>query len=360
MRRADTVGLAILLALLGSACTDGGTVEEPLAPAFAKPGSGDPIISSVEPSSAPQDTTLDVAVSGSDFDSGSAVTLTLAGVASGEVVTNRTTYVNSRKLIANITITADAEVALYDVEVRTLGGKKGVATEIFEILARGNVDTDPRAVWEISGTLLDGTSSGLLGDGRDADGNPSTTGVSEYRGDRCGVNAKIFATDWGSGSGDAVLQPVEVPLTGQLCGAERTLRARLSGGTVRSIEFMNMKCLMQLVPGWSGAACPHPDTSVDPNDPTVGYYPIGADVPDRACGRLRWNPEVAGGAASGNVRVTYLGTTGPNGTRQWRAETQPPHAAGCYTWRKGDYVWNGVTHTVPFRIVITEIPYPGA
>ncbi|HSM62193.1 MAG TPA: hypothetical protein VK849_15400, partial [Longimicrobiales bacterium] len=59
--------------------------------------------------------------------------LTLGGAPTEKVRTNSTRYRNSRTLIANVTIAADAEVDFYDVEVTTLRGKKGVGTEMFEV-----------------------------------------------------------------------------------------------------------------------------------------------------------------------------------------------------------------------------------
>jgi hypothetical protein len=135
-RRAVTVfllsGILAVLTLVG--CHD----ETATGPAvvgaqLAKPGSGIPKVSGTNPTGAPQDTTLDVEVSGSGFEDGSTVQLTLDRVPTDKVRTNSTRYQNSKTLIANITIASDAEVDLYDVEVTTLRGKKGVGTEMFEV-----------------------------------------------------------------------------------------------------------------------------------------------------------------------------------------------------------------------------------
>ena len=58
-----------------------------------------------------------------------------------KVRTNSMTFVSSRELIANVTIEADAALALYDVEVLAKGGKKGIGIEIFEVT--NNITTLP-------------------------------------------------------------------------------------------------------------------------------------------------------------------------------------------------------------------------
>jgi hypothetical protein len=102
----------------------------------AKPSSGDPIVSSTEPASAPQDTTLDVTVTGSNFDAGSRVDLAIDEVTTDKVRTNSTTFVTPKKLIANITIAPDAIPDRYDVIVTTSKGKRGIGIERFEVTLR--------------------------------------------------------------------------------------------------------------------------------------------------------------------------------------------------------------------------------
>jgi len=96
-----------------------------------------PEVTGTDPTGAPQDTTLDVEVFGSGFDNGSTVELTLSGVPTEKVHTNSTRYRNSRTLIANITIAADAQVDFYDVEVTTASRKKGIGSEMFEVFTGG-------------------------------------------------------------------------------------------------------------------------------------------------------------------------------------------------------------------------------
>jgi probable HAF family extracellular repeat protein len=56
------------------------------------------------------------------------------GVPAAGITTNATTFVTPRKLIANITVAADAETGKYDVAVTSSGGRKGVGIELFAVL----------------------------------------------------------------------------------------------------------------------------------------------------------------------------------------------------------------------------------
>jgi hypothetical protein len=120
--------------------------EEPTGPGHrqvsptAKPTSGDPSVSATDPTSAPQDTTLDVRVIGSNFDRGSRADLALDCevdcTVSPKVQTNSTRFVSSGELVANITISADAAIEVYDVLVTTSKGKRGIGIELFAIKQR--------------------------------------------------------------------------------------------------------------------------------------------------------------------------------------------------------------------------------
>jgi hypothetical protein len=97
-------------------------------------GESDPTVAATDPDGAPQDVTLDVRVLGTGFVSGSEVDFLLDGKGTKEVQTNSTSFVSDTELVANITITADAQPELYDVRVTTPKGKKGVGIELFEIV----------------------------------------------------------------------------------------------------------------------------------------------------------------------------------------------------------------------------------
>jgi probable HAF family extracellular repeat protein len=130
-----TAGAALVaLAAFTASCRE---TDEPTAPtletAQAVPN-GDPTVSSVVPDSSGRATTLDITVNGSGFDQGSAVSLERQGVPAAGITTNSTTFVTPRKLIASITIEADADTGKYDVAVTTSGGRKGVGIELFNVL----------------------------------------------------------------------------------------------------------------------------------------------------------------------------------------------------------------------------------
>lgn len=128
---------ALHAALIGlMAFTMSCRTEEPTAPAVqgARSGSGGPTVSSVVPDSSGRATSLDITVNGSGFDQGSEVTLEREGVPASGIATNATTFVSRRKLVANITIAADADTGKYDVAVMTTGGRKGVGIEMFNVL----------------------------------------------------------------------------------------------------------------------------------------------------------------------------------------------------------------------------------
>jgi probable HAF family extracellular repeat protein len=130
LSRAGAAGLAAL-GVFTISCGDG---TEPTAPmALARQPAGDPTVTSVVPDSSVVDVTLDITVNGTGFDQGSAVALERQGVPAGGITTNATTFVNSRRLIANITIAAEADTGSYDVAVTTTNGRKGVGIELFTV-----------------------------------------------------------------------------------------------------------------------------------------------------------------------------------------------------------------------------------
>ena len=107
-------------------------------PSFAKGGGGAPIkVQATDPTGAPQDTTVEVRVLGSGFDQESRAAFLLAGSPTPGVVTNDTRFVSDVELVAEITIALDADVALYDVEVASLGRRRGIGTELFAVLQKG-------------------------------------------------------------------------------------------------------------------------------------------------------------------------------------------------------------------------------
>jgi hypothetical protein len=103
----------------------------------AKVTSGNPTVTSTDPDSASPSVTLDVRVLGSGYDRGSRATWALNGdttFATTKIKTNSMRYVSATEIVANITISADAALASYDIEVTTSSGKHGVGIELFTIV----------------------------------------------------------------------------------------------------------------------------------------------------------------------------------------------------------------------------------
>ncbi len=148
-RAVTTYLISVLtLTVLAWACADAGILDggaagpEPPAQAAAggngNGGGGapekDPTVTEVEPDTVPQDTTVDLTVKGRDFDDGSVAEFGIDGVVTEKVKTNSTTFVDSRTLVANVTVAIDATVGDYDALVTTKRGRKGVGTEKLHIV----------------------------------------------------------------------------------------------------------------------------------------------------------------------------------------------------------------------------------
>lgn len=153
--------LALSMAALAWACGDAG----PYGPrgAAISAAADKPAVEAADPSTAPQDTTLDVHVLGSSFEPGSEVRFLLNRAYTGKVVTNHVEYVTGSDLIANITIAADADVASYDIEVQSGKGKKGIGLELFAVQSSngGGIVEDPVRATFSSSDPFDVTSDGL-------------------------------------------------------------------------------------------------------------------------------------------------------------------------------------------------------
>ncbi|HMC53896.1 MAG TPA: hypothetical protein VKH19_01890 [Gemmatimonadaceae bacterium] len=99
--------------------------------AYARAASPTP--SATSPAYGDQSTTIDVHVLGSGFGPDATARWLLHGVEDpSQVKTNRTTYVSSTEVIANITIAPAAKIDYWDVQMMS-GGKTGVGVELFEV-----------------------------------------------------------------------------------------------------------------------------------------------------------------------------------------------------------------------------------
>lgn len=211
MRRWSCFGL-LAIAGLFAACSNSGPTVPHLSGGVS---GGEVTVTATDPDSATQDTTLDVVIAGSSFATGSQAQWAIAGVPASKVHTNSTRFVNSRRLVANITIAADADPVLYDVLVTTPGGKKGIGTELFAVKQK---QQNPQAIFEY---LADDAAFKVRSDHRVE--YLSIDGLRyRYESGVCGVTAQIYAF----GSGDATLGLETRALTGPNkagCGALRTV-----------------------------------------------------------------------------------------------------------------------------------------
>ena len=144
MRRSTGAAVLALVALM--ACqADAPTSTLPLDGAsLAKGGGGGPggggggsapTVTSANPPSAVQDTTIDVDVFGTGFTSGAKAKWSLSGDTT-QVIVKSTKVVNSTKLTARIQVPATALVGSYDVIVTLSNGKTGVGAEMFAVQSR--------------------------------------------------------------------------------------------------------------------------------------------------------------------------------------------------------------------------------
>lgn len=95
----------------------------------------DVTVRSADPSSAVQGTTeLDVVINGAGFDNSAAVRFLVTGTESqGGIRVNAVRVRGSKKIIANITVAADAEVADFDIEVTLSRSRGGKGTTLFRV-----------------------------------------------------------------------------------------------------------------------------------------------------------------------------------------------------------------------------------
>lgn len=130
-----TLAWSFSLSLAGLlACSDQQPVTvEGIYMQAAKPGGVGPVkVDATDPPSGEQTQRLFVRVLGSGFDDGSVATWIKDGEPTG-VTTHTTDYVSDEELLADIEIDEVARIGLWDVEVMTVRGKKGIGIESFEV-----------------------------------------------------------------------------------------------------------------------------------------------------------------------------------------------------------------------------------
>jgi hypothetical protein len=316
--------LTSMVVMLATGCAPESTA--PLVAAVelssAKGGGGSSseiTISSVSPDTGSLGTTLDVRVLGSGFDDGSVAEFALDGVKDPDQIrTNSTRYVNSKELVANISISNTATTTTWDVIV-TNKGKTGIGTEsdIFTVV-------DPAATWVFP---ANDASLSIQSDGLYSDGTQST-----YADRVCRVEAKIYATTQASNSGDATIK-TSAP-KGKTCGRRFTF-IYPDGFSETLPTFANLVELQNTTFSIAVGA------SVNRK---LNFNPAAATNVSTRCGRLLYGAGAVG-AGSDSVRVTRLDSS------TWRVESQGEHRAYCEN--------NGQLYGMPVRFtVISSTPLP--
>jgi uncharacterized membrane protein len=162
VRRGTACGFAALV-ILGLACAEPRSTEPDAAdPAFARSGTGDPTVTAADPSEAPQDSTLNIRVVGTNYDQGSRVDFVRSGVVDPKVRVNSTTYLSSTELVANVSIAADASPVFYDVMVTRSNGKKGIGTEKFTVVVAAELLSAPEGFSRVNAVSEHGFLAGRI------------------------------------------------------------------------------------------------------------------------------------------------------------------------------------------------------
>ena len=163
LQRCAAVALTLLAAIGCERDATSPSRDVVVTSAVAARAPSGPTVSSANPSYGDLGTTLDVQVLGSGFTNGATAMWLLNGVANGHVHTNKTTFVSSTQLTANITIDPDATVALWDVQVALIGGKNGVGADVFAVTTAQVLSTQP--VTFVAGSNNLGDIAGYTGNG---------------------------------------------------------------------------------------------------------------------------------------------------------------------------------------------------
>ena len=171
------------------------------------------------------------------------------------------------------------------------------------------------------------TPTAVVGDGRLANGGPSSGNPSVYEGGVCGVKADIqWDYQQASGWGDLVFDPDD----GARCtGGARKLNITGFGLVGPS---MNFREIMQL--------------AVD----SSRVHQLNMSVAAGGCARVQYRDDVGS-----TVRVTRLSDDPSTGRRSWRAESGGSHLAACDVSTKGGYQFTGTTYYLPMHVLIEDI-----
>jgi hypothetical protein len=166
----------------------------------------DPVlVEDFEPRSAAQREIVSLRVFGEGFDVGSRVDLLLNGQMIDEIRSEPTRFVTSEELVVDMAIMANAPTGLYQVQVTTSKGKRGIPIEDFELLDDAVISgriafySDRDGDWEIFVMNADAsnvqqlTTNSALGDGHPA-WSPDGTRIA-FGGTRQDPALEVYNTD---------------------------------------------------------------------------------------------------------------------------------------------------------------------
>jgi hypothetical protein len=290
-------GVALLLATTLAACqADSPTsarVEVHAASLAKGAGTSALGVTATLPTSARQDTTLDVNIYGSGFTSGAAASWSLAGDTT-KVHVQSTKFVNQGQLVARLLVPAAAPVASYDVVVMLIGGKKGVGAELFAVTVG-----DPSATYLFP---FNDPTLGIQGDGQFTSGT-----YSVYANSVCGTTTRIYATTEASNSGDMMFQTFAPHTKDQRCAMwPRRFRVTFPDG------FSELT---------------YSTTNLQRVENTTFQIPVGGTVKRQLnmgtgesvrCTGIRWGANTGSSVVGDSVLVTRTALD------TWHVQTQPP------------------------------------
>jgi hypothetical protein len=302
LRRAFSILPVAALAMAASCVSDPVAAPPDLQRATslkAKPVAG-VSVTSTNPPFSDVGTTIDVHVFGSGFTEGAEATWLLHGVANAaKVRTNSTRFVSSSELVANITVSADADLAFWDVQVALIGGKHGVGSELHEItsariLGNGTIAGDSYVnamtdQQQVVGYFTGGSSGAFVFDdafGMLNLGGGQAWGIDPLGGIVLGRTSSFFASAWVR-QADNRWTAEMMPAGASSLGGTATGAARADDGTL-------------LVAGWETIP------SGKKNDPSVNRPVLW-----RRSGNA-WSPPTyltmpSGATRAGGQDVNHLG-----------------------------------------------------
>ncbi len=342
----------LLAAAVMIACTDEPSSPEAsgLTARYGKASSTtDMTVNAAVPDSATQDTTLDVVINGSGFVAGTVATWALAGVADpNQVRTNSTRYVNSRQLVANVTISATATLGKWDIAVAASGKKGGIGTESFAIKQAGKPIADDTPDFYVS----NGSEMFLTGDEAASylAASGPYPGTTRYSNNVCGTTTTLWDSPSDNRSGDAILNTsfIKALRCAEYPRKVRIRYAPIGADGSASIQSSALRVATLLV-----------DAVQAPNTPTgLIYIPIGTtelramNISDDVgvCNSLRFRPVLKDGTITGADKVLVSRTDAST----WIVQSQADQIDAMGRVIHHDKAWcqnTGALYHLPLKLI---------